>query len=247
MNTGVYTITNLINQKIYVGSTSLGFREREINHFSDLRRNKHPNTYLQNSVIKYGIENFKFEVLEECLPEFCISCEQYWINMLDSTNSAFGYNLLAVAGSSLGYKHSKESLLKMSAAVKLRWKDVPHPLKGRKISEEQRIRLLKGLAEYLKLNPRRNSPETREKLRQANLGKKASLETRLKQSLAKRGKPGNSNRPIIQYDKNMIQLRRYNSIQEAVMINNYRGGGNICNCCREKLTTAHGFIWRYES
>lgn len=35
------------------------------------------------------------------------------------------------------------------------------------------------------------SKEAREKVRQANLGKKASVETRMKQSLAKKGKPSN--------------------------------------------------------
>jgi len=246
MNTGVYTITNTINNKIYVGSTSTSFREREVNHFSSLRRNCHSNIYLQNSVNKYGINNFKFEVLEECLPEYCVTTEQYWINMLDVTNPKLGYNKLYLAYSSLGYKHTKTSLAKMSLTQKAFWSGKTHPLKGKKITEEKKIKMLSGLKEYLKLNPKKNSPETREKIRMANLGKKVSAETRLKQSLIKKGKPRNNNKPIIQYDKNMVEIARYNSIQEAVKLNNYKGEGNICNCCKGKLNSSYGYKWKYQ-
>ncbi|MDD1444129.1 GIY-YIG nuclease family protein [Dolichospermum sp. ST_sed3] len=89
---GVYTITNLINAKIYVGS-AFNFKRRFLSHFSTLKSNKHKNNRLQNSFNKYGIENFKFEILEECNIEFVYSQECFWINMLNSCDTKYGYNI----------------------------------------------------------------------------------------------------------------------------------------------------------
>jgi len=40
MKTGVYTITNIINNKIYIGSALVSFNTRKNQHFSDLKLNK---------------------------------------------------------------------------------------------------------------------------------------------------------------------------------------------------------------
>lgn len=62
---GVYKITNSINKEFYIGS-SVNLSSRKAIHFSMLKNNKHFNSHLQNSVNKYGIDNFKFEIIEEC-------------------------------------------------------------------------------------------------------------------------------------------------------------------------------------
>ena len=108
METGVYTITNLINGKMYVGSTSKKFNLRWNDHKSQLRKNTHDNKYLQNSFNKHGIDNFKFEVLEKCLPEYCESTEQFWLNTLDLTNPLLGYNIRSVATNNTGIRRSPE-------------------------------------------------------------------------------------------------------------------------------------------
>lgn len=92
MKSGVYTITNLVNGKIYVGyATSFYFRES--NHFCLLKYDKHYNTHLQNSINKYGIENFKFEILVECEEQFLASEEHYWATILNTHDRKFGYNI----------------------------------------------------------------------------------------------------------------------------------------------------------
>lgn len=106
IKTGVYTITNIITHKIYVGSTKDSFKRRWALHLFHLKNNRHDNRYLQNSWNKYGESAFKFEILEECDSEFCISLEQYWMNMLNSCNRNFGYNILCKAGSSVGIKRT---------------------------------------------------------------------------------------------------------------------------------------------
>lgn len=57
-NSGVYIIKNKINEKIYIGST-INFKDRWTKHLSGKG-----NTHLFNSIKKYGLENFEFEILE---------------------------------------------------------------------------------------------------------------------------------------------------------------------------------------
>lgn len=106
MESGIYTITNIIDGKIYVGSSAKSIKLRISSHKNDLRKNKHKNPYLQNSWNFYGENNFVFEVLEYYPSNLVISMEQYWINMLNVTNRKYGYNIATVAGSTLGVKYS---------------------------------------------------------------------------------------------------------------------------------------------
>lgn len=75
MNSGIYKITNLINNKIYIGSTK-NLYQRRIDHFYSLKINKHHNSHLQNSYNKYGTENFVFEILITCHPDMLLWYEQ---------------------------------------------------------------------------------------------------------------------------------------------------------------------------
>jgi group I intron endonuclease len=54
-----------------------------------------------------------FEILEYCDPQNVIEREQYYLDFLKPE-----YNILKIAGSSLGFKHTKETLAKM-AVIKL--------------------------------------------------------------------------------------------------------------------------------
>jgi group I intron endonuclease len=62
---------------------------------------------INNSLLKYGYCNFSLDILEYCEPSILIKREQYYIDTLNPE-----YNILKKAGSSLGYKHTKETLLK---------------------------------------------------------------------------------------------------------------------------------------
>lgn len=89
---GIYKITNLIDNKIYVGSTITGFINRYKSHYEKLRTNNHKGyPYLQNAVNKYGIENFEFEIIEICSRDLILERERYWIAILNSIEN--GYNL----------------------------------------------------------------------------------------------------------------------------------------------------------
>lgn len=87
-------IKNLINNKIYVGSTKMSFKRRYLEHVRKLKAGVHHNTYLSNSVKKYGIKNFQFSIIEILSPSninLIRERETFFINILDSITN--GYNL----------------------------------------------------------------------------------------------------------------------------------------------------------
>jgi group I intron endonuclease len=73
---GVYKITCLANNKIYVGSSS-NIYMRWYRHISNLKYNR-SNPNLQNSYNKYGKDSLKFEIIEQCEEKYLIEREIYW-------------------------------------------------------------------------------------------------------------------------------------------------------------------------
>ncbi|RKJ62070.1 GIY-YIG nuclease family protein [Roseburia sp. 1XD42-69] len=61
---GIYTITNKVTGKLYIGESLDIYRRWHDEHIPQLRKNRHYNKELQNDFNKYGEENFVFEVLE---------------------------------------------------------------------------------------------------------------------------------------------------------------------------------------
>lgn len=95
---GIYKIQNKINNKVYIGK-SINIKQRAINHKCALKnktRSKDTNRYLYNSVQKYGIENFKFVIIEKIenpTETLLFDRELYWMDYYNSCNSNHGYNL----------------------------------------------------------------------------------------------------------------------------------------------------------
>lgn len=107
--TGVYLITNEVNGKRYVGSAAHNFQTRWALHRHELQHQKHHSSHLQRAWNKYGSESFKFSVLERCPPADCLVREQYWLDELKTYDRSVGYNLSAIAGSTLGVKHAADA------------------------------------------------------------------------------------------------------------------------------------------
>lgn len=99
---GIYTITNLVTGKVYVGSSS-NVPARRSDHFSRLRSLRHPNGRLQGAWSKYGKGAFIFEIVEIVEDAFwLIPREQAWIDRLSSWHRDYGYNIRKFAESNAG-------------------------------------------------------------------------------------------------------------------------------------------------
>ena len=91
---GIYKITNQVNGKVYIGQ-SIDIHRRWNDERSRARNQETKEiSAIYSAMNKYGIENFTFEIIEECAPEMLSIREQYWIDTLQ-TLSPQGYNLIA--------------------------------------------------------------------------------------------------------------------------------------------------------
>lgn len=61
---GIYTITNKVTGKLYLGESLDIYRRWHDEHIPQLRKNCHYNKELQKDFNEYGEENFNFEILE---------------------------------------------------------------------------------------------------------------------------------------------------------------------------------------
>lgn len=85
----IYKITNQVNGKVYIGKT-INLDGRWYKHRYLAQRGSKRHLYL--SMRKYGLENFSFDVIEECNNDSLNDREKYWISVFDSTNPEHGYN-----------------------------------------------------------------------------------------------------------------------------------------------------------
>ena len=105
---GVYIISNLLDGKVYVGSSvHLTHRMRE--HFTRLKSEIHQNIHLQRAFIRDGKDSFSFDVVEEVEDSFWLRAREHaWILRLQSTDDRFGYNMTKDAWSPLASSWSFE-------------------------------------------------------------------------------------------------------------------------------------------
>lgn len=157
---GIYCWTHIESGKKYVGS-SVDLYRRFTQYYNIkyiIRTSK--SSYICRALLKYGYSRFSLDILEYCDTSILIQREQYYIDLLKPE-----YNILQVAGSLLGYKHTEESLQKMrekasnpseETIAKLREKAL-----GRiyKTSEETKIKLSKIML------GKTHTEETKQKLR----------------------------------------------------------------------------------
>lgn len=88
---GIYSITNKINNKTYYGSSNNCVMRFYI-HKCRLKKNNHINKHLQSSFNKYGENNFEFKIEVETLPENLQNIEQYYLDWIKLNPKEF-YNI----------------------------------------------------------------------------------------------------------------------------------------------------------
>lgn len=53
-------------------------------------------------------------------------------------------------------------------------------------------------------------------------------------------------KPVLQFTKNGVFLKRFNSAAEASRELHFRNNSHISECCKHSRGTAYGYIWKYE-
>ncbi len=89
MTIGIYKITNLINNKSYIGK-SKNIENRFAYHKMPSCWLKEKNKPLYRAFQKYGIDSFTFDIIEECSADELNNKEIYWIGYYNSYKN--GYN-----------------------------------------------------------------------------------------------------------------------------------------------------------
>lgn len=87
---GIYKITNLNNNKVYIGQ-AVNIAERLRTHIKAGIGIDPTNSELYKDMKKIGVENFTFEILETCPPSMLNDKEKFWISFYHGQD--FGYNI----------------------------------------------------------------------------------------------------------------------------------------------------------
>ena len=115
----IYKIENLINHRKYIGLTS-NIQRRRNRHFTDLRCNRHDNSFLQKEFNIYGINNFSFDEIYQgdITPEEIGEKEKYYIKYYDSYYNGYNQNEGGNFGPSNGGSHlTKSDIFSICAAL----------------------------------------------------------------------------------------------------------------------------------
>lgn len=224
MTTGIYTITNILNNKIYIGF-SINIDKRFGEHQRALLHDAHHCIYLQNAVKKYGINNFKFETLIECEEQFLCSEEHYWCNLLNTHNSKFGYNDRPTDPNG-NPRHSLSARLNMSKAQK-----------GRIVSKEAVIKCQQTRKANAIINGYYHAPDS--KCWEYNNKSKPVSSKMLPAMLQK------CSRKVNQFTKTGTLIKEWPSMNDAERTLLNKLTGKICLCCNGKRPSAYNYIWRF--
>lgn len=251
------------NYTVYMHTSPSGKRYIGITSKNPIRRWNGGTGYLTNdyftkSIIKYGWDKFKHEILFTGLTKD--EAEQKEIELIAyyrSCERAFGYNIQH-GGNSIG-KHSEETKRKISIANKGK----PTWCKGKhhSVYTKQKLSIIhtgKKLTEETKRKislAHKGKPQTKEsieKRRIANTGKKRTEEQRKRLSESLKG------RIVVQSEETRNKISRTMSIPVLCVETNtfYYGireaqrktgisNGSICDCLKGRLKKAGGYHWKY--
>ncbi len=90
----IYLIYNTINEKMYVGKTSLTEHKRWKQHKINAKRtNKKKDTYFYKAIRKHGEDKFSLSILSTAITnEEACNQESLYIGLLKTYNPVYGYN-----------------------------------------------------------------------------------------------------------------------------------------------------------
>jgi group I intron endonuclease len=236
MKSGIYSILNTLNSKIYIGS-SYNIEKRWSEHKRQLISNKHYNKKLQLAWNKYSEINFIFSVIEFAEIENLIIREQFYLdtyldaNLNTNNFEKNAYNILRIAGSTKGHKLSIETKNKIKDSLT----GEGNPFYGKKHSDETKIKM--SLKKIGINNPHYGTGTM--------LGRKFTKEHKDKISISNSGANNKKSKKVLQYSLDNIFIKEWNSGGEVARVLKI-SQGSISSCCLGNLKTAYGYIWKFK-
>lgn len=233
--TGIYKITNP-NGKVYIGqSINVNVRKR---HYKGLRCKDQPSIY--NSLKKYGWENHKFEIIEECSMNLLNEREIFWkTDSLSKVNYNWNEVLFCNLFDSGGGPKSEEHRKKIGEGNR-----------GKKLSKSAKDKISK-----IHKGAKR-SEETKRKISEAKKGCRYSKESSLKKSKSLTGKKKSKqhreniskamSKPVIMCDLEGNILREFKNAKQASIILSF-SSTPIGECCRNNRDNYKGYKFKYKN
>lgn len=158
--------------------------------------------------------------------------EKYWINFYKNEKLL---NLTDGGESNYGYIPSEETKKKISESNKGKhnyWK-------GKNFSEEHKKNISKGG------KGKKRSLQTKKNISNSLIGRNFSEEHKKNISESHKGQIPVNRKVVIKLDKETNKIiKKYQSLEEAVIDNNINKG-NLVSCCQGKRLTCGGFKWKY--
>lgn len=236
---GIYKITNTLNDKCYIGQ-SIDIETRWLQHIYESKTLRHKyKIYL--ALNEYGVENFDFEVLEECPQDNKIlnDREIYWIEYYNSFNE--GYNMTRGGQGEGNWKYNPDLIRKL-------WDDgfsFGEIVKIIGCSKGTAQKRLKGYNDYnATTSHSRGALKAIKEGKMIHIGKHYSFSNEHNEFFA-------SNIIIHQYSINGDYIASYNSLSEAARaIGKTKPGNetNIGRCLKDtnNQKLAYGYQWSKE-
>lgn len=221
---GIYKITNKLNNHSYIGlSTKL--EERWKYHQNPYNQKRESNKTLYKAFAKYGIENFTFEILEECSIQELGEKEKYYIAKYDTYYN--GYNMTSGGEDNVGDAHPRHKLSEKDVIdIRIRYNNLErrkevYELYKNRIGESGFGKIWKGES-WQHIMPEVYTPENKE-FHLHNTGNKGSSNGRAR---------------LTEEDVRAIRIRKKNGEQLKDVYNDYKN----------KLTKgSFSNVWYYQN
>ena len=212
----VYCLTNLLNDKKYVGQTIHAVEDRVKQHIRVAKRmSRNP---IHCAIRKYGIDQFGVVILQVCNSRHELNeAEVRWINQLETRK--FGYNL-SEGGSGV----KGRGICKQRIGDKNRGK-IRSAETRKLISETVHAAMTDELRSLISESTKRAlTPEVRNRIERKNYAKRR--------------------KSIVQLTIDGQCIAVFKSATEAAISTN-TNKGNLCSCARGECIQAGGFQWKY--
>lgn len=230
---GIYSFLCLANSKRYIGQ-SKNLKKRQQTHMSELKNNRHFNSYLQKAYNKYGKEQFQWEVLEYCNIGNLNEREIYWINYYNSFKE--GFNMTEGGAENRIYFRTEELKENLSKTLKEKWANSPQ----RKLEQSERM---KGVNNPMYGRTGSTNPafgKDHSGIFNGMYGKHQTEEAKEKNRQKHLGANNKNSKPII-----CVETEEYFSSQgEAGRAKGIDSSG-INKVLKGSKKTAAGYHWRY--